>query len=239
MIGSSAAPVLSAADAAVAGSLSTPSPANATSGSDAARARVLASLARDLAAHFNADGDLVLELQRPLALAEAEWAVSLTEFPSTLAGSLLLRVRLTAPGQTTREESLTVRAQLFRDAWFVQTPVDRGAAFDPVQCELRRIDALRERDALPASIGRSSEWVFLRPVPVGRLVNWRDLARRALVRKGDVIEVAAVDGPLHVSMKALAMQDGGQGETVRVRNLESKREFSALVVAENRAQVRF
>lgn len=35
------------------------------------------------------------------------------------------------------------------------------------------------------------------------------------------------------------MQDGGKGETVRVRNLESRREFAALVVGENRAQVRF
>ena len=32
---------------------------------------------------------------------------------------------------------------------------------------------------------------------------------------------------------------GARGETVRVRNLESKRDFAAKVTAENRAEVRF
>jgi flagella basal body P-ring formation protein FlgA len=35
------------------------------------------------------------------------------------------------------------------------------------------------------------------------------------------------------------MENGAAGETVRVRNLDSKKEFNALVVADSRVQVRF
>jgi flagella basal body P-ring formation protein FlgA len=104
---------------------------------------------------------------------------------------------------------------------------------------LARSAHLRDREALSTSILQPGDWMFQRSVPAGRLLSWRDVARRALVRKGDVIEVAAVDGSLQVTLKAQALQDGGRGETVRVRNLDSKREFAALVVAPNRAEVRF
>lgn len=215
---------------------------------DEVRARLLSLVSRDLVDHFNVEGDLQLDPLRPWALPPATgaaaqttdgWTVSLVEFPGQLASSMLFRIRITSPAGTTLDETLTCRAQLWRDAWVVRTPFERGAMFDPSSCDLRRIDALRERDVISTSLVRTQEWTFLRPVPAGRLVTWRDVSRRALVRKGSVIEVAAVDGPLQITLKAVAMQDGGQGETVRVRNIESKREFAALVVAENRAQVRF
>jgi flagella basal body P-ring formation protein FlgA len=63
--------------------------------------------------------------------------------------------------------------------------------------------------------------------------------RRPLVRKGNLIEVAAIDGDLLITMKALAMESGAQGDTVTVRNPETRKDFSALVVDENRVQIRF
>ncbi len=218
----------------------------ATGPVDELRVQLLASLAQELTAQFNLEGELQLETTRPwmpaiAASPEDTTAVSvkLIEFPTALASSLLLRVRVTAGSQAPREDTVLCRAQLWRDVWVTQTPADRGAAFDPMQCDVRRIDALRDREAIPASFVNSTDWSFLRPVPAGRLLTWRDVARRALVRKGNVIDVTATDGSLQVNLKALAMQDGGKGETVRVRNLESRREFAALVVGENRAQVRF
>jgi flagella basal body P-ring formation protein FlgA len=113
-----------------------------------------------------------------------------------------------------------------------------GQAFDPARLELQRCDLLRERDALPASIS-DRDYLFARAVPAGRTLVWRDLTRRPLVRKGDTVEVSAVEGSLTVTIHALATQNGGRGDLVLVRNLESKKEFTAVVVDENRVQVRF
>ncbi|MEY2878490.1 MAG: hypothetical protein RLZZ15_870, partial [Verrucomicrobiota bacterium] len=70
-------------------------------------------------------------------------------------------------------------------------------------------------------------------------LTWHDLARRPLVKKGEVVEVSAQEGRLVVTLKALALENGAQGDTVTVRNPESQRKFAAVVVDENRVQVRF
>jgi flagella basal body P-ring formation protein FlgA len=96
----------------------------------------------------------------------------------------------------------------------------------------------RERDALPAAVGDHS-YMMVRAVSAGRLLTWHDIGRRPLVRKGSLVEVSAADGQLLITMKALAMENGAQGDTVTVRNPETRRDFAAKVIDENRVQVRF
>lgn len=202
---------------------------------------LLAQLGQKIAAHFNLEGELQLELIRawvPPARVAASWEVSVLEFPTLVSTSMLLRCRVLADAVPVAETTFVVRAQLWRDAWAARQPVTVGTTFDPAVLEVRRVDLLRERDVLPAAVGDRSH-IFARALPPGRLLTWRDITRRPLVRKGDLVEVTAVDGSLAVTMKAMAMENGAQGDTVTVRNPESRRDFAALVVEENRVQVRF
>ncbi len=205
--------------------------------------KLIAAVGRELTAHFNLEGDLQLELLRPWTPPSraAAWDVSVIEFPSLASSSMLVRVRLFADGQPAAapaDGALVLRASLWRDAWAARLPLTVGGAFDPVALEARRVDFFRERDVLPAAVGDRT-YIFTRSVPVGRLLTWRDIARRPLVRKGDFVEVSASSGLLLVTMKAQAMENGAQGETVTVRNPVSQKNFSAVVTDENRVQVRF
>jgi flagella basal body P-ring formation protein FlgA len=205
------------------------------------REQLLGSLTRSLAAHFSLEGDLQLELIRPWtppARVAATWDLQVLEFPSVPSSSMMVRCRVLADAASVTETTFVLRAQLWRDAWATRQPLTVGAAFDASALEARRVDLLRERDVLPAAVGDRS-YVFARAVPAGRLLTWRDIARRPLVRKGDLVEVSAVDGMLAVTMKALAMENGAQGDTVTVRNPESRKDFAAMVIDENRVQVRF
>jgi flagella basal body P-ring formation protein FlgA len=202
------------------------------------RSALLADVAGQLAAHFRLHDELQLEVLRPLTLpaSSTRLSVEVAEFPTSLASSMIVRVRI--GGSAPTEQTLVLRAQLFREVWITRTPTERDGAFDAGQLDTRRVDALRERDAIPV-VEACSDYIFNRPVPANRILTWRDVSRRALVRRGQVIEIAAVDGPLSITMKALAMENGAAGEMVKVRNLDSKKEFNALVVADSRAEVRF
>lgn len=200
-----------------------------------------AALTRALTNHFNLEGELQLELLRawtPPAVTAADWQVVITEFPATVSAAMMLRCRLVADGVVAGEQTLTLRASLWRDAWVTRQPVTTGALFDPAVLESRRVDLFRDRDALPANVGDQT-FLFTRGVNTGRIVTWRDIARRPLVRKGDMVEVSAAEGNLSITMKAIALQSGAQGEAVTLRNLESRKDFTAFVVDENRVQVRF
>jgi len=202
---------------------------------------LVTALTRELTAHFNLEGDLQLELLRawnPSTTVAANWQVVITEYPNVVANAMLLRCRVLADGVPSGESTLTLRASLWRDAWVARQPLLNGATFDPALLETRRVDLFRDRDALPATVGDQT-FAFSRAVNAGRVVTWRDISRRPLVRKGDVVEVTASEGMLSVTMKAMALQNGGQGEAVTFRNLESRKDFTAFVIDENRAQVRF
>jgi flagella basal body P-ring formation protein FlgA len=151
---------------------------------------------------------------------------------------MLVRCRVLADAQLVADTSLVLRASLWRDVWVSRTPLTSGTVFDPSQLEPRRVDLFRERDVVPAAVGDRT-YIFARSLPAGRLLTWHDIARRPLVKKGDLVEVSASEGRLLVTMKALAMENGAQGDTVTVRNPESQRNFAAVVVDENRVQVRF
>ena len=150
---------------------------------------------------------------------------------------MLLRCRVLADASPVTEVSLVRRGALARRV-AVACAAGGRHAFDSTLLEARRIDVLRERDVLPAAVGDRS-YIFLRAVPAGRLLTWRDISRRPLVRKGELVEVSAADGLLLVTLKALAMENGSQGDTVTLRNPESRKNFSATVIDENRVQVRF
>jgi flagella basal body P-ring formation protein FlgA len=205
------------------------------------REALLATLSRDLAAHFNLEGELQIELLRewvPPARVASSWQVSILEYPTVASASMLVHCRITAGTALVGENTFVVRAALWRDAWVTRQPLTIGATFDPAVLDSRRVDLLRERDVLPAAVGDRS-FIFARGVPAGRLLTWHDIARRPLVKKGELVEVSAVDGLLLVTMKALAMENGAQGDTVTVRNPESQKNFAAVVVDEKHVQVRF
>lgn len=205
------------------------------------REQLLSSLTHEITAHFNLEGELQIELIRPWTpptRVASRWELTVLEFPSVPSSSMMARCRVVADGNSVAEVTFVVRAQLWRDAWVCKLPVATGATFDAASLETRRVDMLRDRDALPAAVGDRS-YIFARAIQAGRMLTWRDITRRPLVKKGNLVEVAAVEGPLVVTMKALALENGAQGDTVTVRNPESRKDFAAMVIDENRVQVRF
>jgi len=209
--------------------------------SPVAREQVLADAARDLTSHFNLEGEVQLELPKgwaPPATAADHWRVELAEYPSLASSAMLVRMRLFGDGALAADASLVLRAVHSREVWAARQPVALGAIFDSAVLDTRRVDLFRERDALPTSAGDRG-FVFARGVSAGRVLTWRDLVRRPLVRKGDLVEVSVAEGQLTVTMKALAMESGAQGDVVTLRNPESRKDFVAVVTHENRVQVRF
>ena len=190
-----------------------------------------------LANHYRTDGEWSLELVRAFT-PPADSIIEVTEMPSQPASQMMLRLQVHAVDGTSSNQTVFVRAKIWRDAWVAREPLVRESTVDPRLLEVRRVDILRERDLV--SLDAPTEDLFMtRSLPSGRMLSWRDVARRPLVRKRQMIEVAALDGTLAITMKALALQDGLAGELVRVRNTESRREFAAVVTAQGQAVVHF
>ncbi|NDC73705.1 flagella basal body P-ring formation protein FlgA [bacterium] len=198
----------------------------------------LVTISALLTERYNAKGTLVLNWNRPRpSAAPADADLELIDAPSELAPQLLLGVLATTADGTRTRYTLVLRAELWRIGAALRIPAAAGMPLLSEDIESRRYDALRERDVLMLEEG--SELDFARAVPAGRLLTSRDVLRRPLVRRGQSIDVVASDGSLTVSLRAIALHDAARGDPVRVRNPDSKREFTANVTGLSVAAIRF
>lgn len=191
-----------------------------------------------LSDHFQPDGRLELAWSQPERAPRAPDALlELLAPPTRLAAQLIVRVQAIFPDGSVQSHGLLVAARLWRDGWTLREPGElrrpvREAALLPMS-----YDALRERDVLEWDA--QSELDFARNLPAGRLLTWRDVVRRPLVRRNEAVEVLASDGGLTVTLRAIALHDAVRGEAVRVRNPDSRKEFTAIVTEPSRAVVKF
>ncbi len=203
--------------------------------------RFLPQLTAQLAQHFAVTGELQLDLLRswkaPVVQGE-DWEMVVVAPPRALTGQMIVHVRLLEGGRNLGEWNLPLRAQLWQDGLGLRRPLSRGELLDPGLFEPRRTDILRDKDTIPHGTDLSA-LTAVRTVGTGAVLSWRDVARRNLVERGSRIEVVATDGALSITLKGLAMQSGALGDTIVVRNPESRRDFSAVITAENQARVVF
>jgi len=202
--------------------------------------QLLSCLAGDLQARFKLVGDLQIDFVNPWTppnrLAR-EWKVSVVEYPSTANSSMVVRFRAYADSVQLEESTVILRASLWRDAWFAREPLAAGCTLDSPLIEPRRIDSFRMRDAIPVG-SPEPDLIVTRSVEAGAMLSWHDVGHRPLVRKGEIVDVTASTGLLRVTMKAVALQSGALGDIVTVRNPESLKTIPALVVGDDRVEVR-
>lgn len=200
-------------------------------------------LTAEVERHLRPNGDLTLVPLRDLPDLSAyshPFNVNLLNVPSRLSrGNLLLRFQVENEKGVLGEWNVPFRAHLFSDVWFPKNHLRRGDLATPSDFETRQVDLLAEPDAVPAAMEMLLRHEYSRDLTPGKALVWRDLAERAMIRKGDVIDVTAVNGLLAISMRAVARQDGRDGDLILLRNIDSAREFSARVIGENRAEVAF
>lgn len=200
-------------------------------------------LERQAALHFAADGELKLSLARvwpALRLPEADWVLAVTEWPASgLASTLLVRVKVVSGGETIIEGQLPLRVQLWREVWCAANQLERGQSLDRSMLTAQKTDVLRERTPIVAADIDPATLEISQPVAAGKMLTRRDVAVRPLVRKGQVVDVFAKTGQLGVQMKALAMENGAAGDLIKLRNIESKKEFTGQVTHESKVQIHF
>ena len=205
---------------------------------------ILDILQRELTARFSLEGELKLSFLQPWKSVEVknsrDWKLVLDQVPNGgLTSVSQLRFHIEAGGKVVGDWQQSVRAQLWRPVWFSTRRLDRGEVPDSSICTAKTYDVLNEKLSLVPADTDLSIYEMAQTVSQERPLAWRDIALRPLVRKGQLIDVVVAEGALNISMKGIALGNGGAGENVSVRNIDSRKEFSARVVRPNTVQVKF
>lgn len=168
------------------------------------------------------------------------FSVTLMNTPASLSrGTTMVRFQVENEKGVLGEWNVPFRLHLYSEVWYSRSRLNRGEIASPSDFEIREVDLLAEPDAVPAALELLLRHEYGRDIAPGKPLVWKDLVERSLVRKGDLVEVTAVNGLLAITMRAVARQDGTNGDIILLRNLDSAKEFAARVVGENRAEVIF
>ncbi len=219
-------------------------PAKETFAADAILASdVQDAITSELAAHLRVAGDLTLVALRDLPDLSAysqPFIVQLNNAPANITrGNILVRFQVENEKGVLGEWTVPFRAHLFSEVWYPRSQLRRGELATPSDFESRPVDLLAEPTAVPANLESLLRHEYSRDIFPGKPLKWTDLIERSLVRKGDVVEVSAVDGLLAITMRAIAREDGSDGDLILLRNIDSSKEFSARVIGESRVEVIF
>ncbi len=197
----------------------------------------------ELTKRFGVNGELRLSFVRPwvsVTLPAPDFSVTVTDAPKDgLASSFMVKVRVVSAAEEVGEWTLPVRAQLVQEMWAASGRIERGQPLSRSLLVVQKVDVLRDRQAFIPAETDPATLETAQAITSPRLLVRHDLAERPLVRKGQVVEVVARQGLLAVSMKALALEAGPAGALIRLRNIQSQKEFSGQILNESKVQVQF
>lgn len=204
---------------------------------------VLAELERQVAEKLQPAGELRLI---PISdLPEIDSAgqmpeIVVVDYPPRLSSSqMFLRFRTLVDGKVVGNHAMKFKAQANAQVWVPNRRLSPGDRLSADDFSIRDVDLARQPKAVPVSRVDLQHYELARAVAPGQPLEWSALTQRSLVRKGALVDVTGNHGLLSISMKGQATRSGALGEYITIRNLESKREFPAEVVDENRVRVHF
>lgn len=118
-------------------------------------------------------------------------------------------------------------------------PVARGQQLDASSFELRDIQPDRgtSTHGLIRNLSRLEGMRAIRDLANGYAVHQRDLVRRPLVKRNEIVRVEATGRGIVINLTALARESGDVGESIKVENLDSRERFDAEVIGHRRVRV--
>ena len=154
-----------------------------------------------------------------------------------LRGPSVMRVGIDLGGQTQRKMSVTADVRIWRTVVVASHMIKRGEEMALVGCELAERDVTQVRGAYFSEIESLQGMQARRTLSIGDIITDGHVEKIPIVRRGDAIRLVARAGRMSMSAAGEAMQDGGIGDRIRVKNSDSGKVVYGHVLEDGAIQV--
>lgn len=186
-------------------------------------------------------GELELRFTRPVpttVVIDEPLTVKILDLPTAgVTANFVARFELRAGEEVAGTWQLPVQARIWRELYVAGAPLKRGQLLRDADLSCERRDLLTTRDGLTEIDLENPALELGENIPAGIPLTTRSLRLRAIVHRGKVADAIINDGGMRLSVKVEILEDGLPGQTIRVRNLKSKREFRGKVENEETIHV--
>jgi flagella basal body P-ring formation protein FlgA len=186
-------------------------------------------------------GELELRFTRPVPTAtilDEPLTVKILDLPSAgVAANFVARFELRAGEEVLGTWQIPAQARIWREIYIAGSTLRRGQLVRDADITREKRDMLTIRDAVTAVDLDNPALEIGENVPAGLPLSSRSLRVRPIIHRGKVADAIVNDGGMTLSVKVEVLEDGLPGQTIRVRNLKSKREFRGKVENEETINV--
>ena len=191
------------------------------------------------------DEDLVVEVQRaPSDLLvvgsthDLTYRVSLPPGRRVL-GTVSARVAVSRGRRVLATAGVVLNVRVFQGMVVATRPIARGERLTKDNVRVQRVELTSATDRaltdLREALGREAKHDVRR----FDFVTRRAVVAARVVQRGGIVTLVAVGPGLRISAKGAALQDGAVGQTIGVRNIDSKKTVYGRVVDGSTVQVTF
>ena len=187
-----------------------------------------------------APGDLEIEFRSvpssiTLARRQEGLRVVLPEY-DRLKGNVVFHLEAGGDGKTARRFPISARIRTFQEVAVTARRIGRHHVLGEGDLCLERWETTDLGEVfldIPSAVGLRTD----RIIDSGRVLRGDMVERPPLVQRGDVVTVLVSVGRVSATIYGEARQDGGRGERIRVRNLQSGKGLIARVLDTKRVEV--
>ncbi|MDP7010417.1 MAG: flagellar basal body P-ring formation chaperone FlgA [Verrucomicrobiota bacterium] len=180
------------------------------------------------------NGELELIPTRPLPTisvpANKTVQLRVLYHPGTPMAYMRVKFSLRTDDEQLGEWTVYYRAKLYRDVWVARSPGQTKKPLDQVDLAKERRDVINVRQALWQGKKADSTFCLAQGVSSGSLIYDRHVKFTPVVKRGQVASAFVQIRSLTIRLKVEVLEDGAPGETVRMRNLQTKKELRGTVI---------
>jgi flagella basal body P-ring formation protein FlgA len=204
---------------------------------------ILSSLKEELTSLFQLEGELKLFPNTPIVKREVPnegWYLELTTpFPTELSTRMHLRFRLTNGFDHLPTESLSVRAEYWKDAIVAQRLMRQGELDPSTSSMIKPVNWLLYRGELVESDVDLKILELKTTWRSGDPLRWDQVVTRPVIASGAIVDVVASEGAMKITMRGVATESGNVGDLISVRNMQSRQEIQGVISNANTVLVVF
>jgi len=182
-------------------------------------------------------GEIEVRLSRPwrsVSIPDESLDIRLLDLPTAGLQSLIsLKVEVLVGGDAVGSWFQPIQVRHWCEVPVAAAALRRGQPLVEVETVLERRDVLVSRGILKALPKAVQDYELAEGLAPGQAFSDRTLRLKTVVFRGRRVDARIQAGTLEITTKVEALEDGYPGQSIRVRNPLSKREFRGVVQGED------
>jgi flagella basal body P-ring formation protein FlgA len=138
-------------------------------------------------------------------------------------GPVVLRLELYVDGSLEKAMAVTVDCRYYREVVVATQAFRRENLIEPVGLVVEERDITRLKHGWFSHVDDLLDLRAARPIGAGEVISQRHVEQIPVVHRGDEVTLEARSANMQLLAVGEALQDGGVGERIRVRNVDTRK----------------